>query len=91
MLGLQDCIGFSGLSEAHLEALAIHEHLPMAVAADLAECMMETTDGVSRLALILADEVTHSHKRGDFSQESLFHKELCQFVSSHVVDQHCFA
>jgi len=84
MLGLQDCIGFSGISEAHLEALAVHEHLPLTVAAELAECMLESPDGVSRLALILADEANHSHSRGDLHQEVIYQEELRQFVCSHV-------
>jgi hypothetical protein len=53
ILSLEDCIALSSLTEEEIAAIAEHEHLPMIVAAELGNYLVQTPEG------------THSIKKDD--------------------------
>ena len=67
MLTLQDCIGFSGLTQEQVEAVADHEHLDMVIAAEWAENAMERPGGREEVQHMIEEEIAfcESHHRLD--------------------------
>jgi hypothetical protein len=49
MITLEDCIGLCGLSEAEVDAIAEHEHLPEIAAAALAEYLLSQQQGTAKV------------------------------------------
>ncbi len=82
MLALIDCIAFSGLTPEQVDALAHHHHIPAIVAAEWAETVMETRQGVEQVEDALAAEAmvaTQNH----LSCEADFTLALAQFRTTH--------
>ncbi|EME70720.1 hypothetical protein H261_06671 [Paramagnetospirillum caucaseum] len=82
MLSLEDCIAFSGLTAEQLDAVACHEHLPLIIVAEWAECVLEAEEGCAKVAAILAEEVEvaaihHKDRLGDWAHG------LEQFLREH--------
>ena len=48
MLTVEDCIALCALSEAEVDAIAEHEHVPEIVAAEMAHYLINTADGTPR-------------------------------------------
>lgn len=83
MLTLQDCIDFCELTEDEIEAIAEHEHIPMIVAAELANYLVHTDSGEPRIRRIIIDDIKHARARGDIE-----HAAKLKMVLSHFVEQH---
>jgi hypothetical protein len=45
MLSFEDCVALSSLTEDEIAAIAEHEHLPMIVAVELGNYLVQTPDG----------------------------------------------
>lgn len=57
MLSLVDCIAFSGLTPDQLEAVACYKHVPVIVAAEWAETVLDEPRGAEQVEAMLASEV----------------------------------
>jgi len=57
MLSLQDVIDYSDLDRGEIEAVAEHEHIPMAVAAELGSVLLCTPEGVCMLHSMLIENM----------------------------------
>lgn len=64
MLSLQDVIDYCDLDEGEIEAVAEHEHLPLAVAAEMGEALLSTPEGVCRLHEMILDNIEHALECG---------------------------
>lgn len=64
MLSLEDCFEFSDLGEAEIEAIARHEHVPMVVAAELGNHLLQTNDGVHCIESMIRECADDAREHG---------------------------
>lgn len=83
MLTLEDCLGLCDLSEEEVQAIAEHEHLPMAVAVELGSYLVHTEEGVPMIRRILLDDIAAAQKRGDRLRALQLKLVLRHFVETH--------
>ena len=57
MLTLEDCIAMSGLTEAEIDAIAEHEHLPEAIALELGSYLCNCPAGSQTVRTIIRDDI----------------------------------
>lgn len=60
MLSQTDLIGCSSLYECEIEAIAEHEHVPMAVAVVIGENLLSTQEGVVCLHKMVIEDIEHA-------------------------------
>ena len=85
MLSYVDCVGFAGLTEDEIEAIAEHEHLPEIVAAEFGCCLCETTEGVPLMRRILLDDIRHAEAHGAVLHALHLRAVLAKFEAGHEV------
>lgn len=83
MLGLQDIIGMCDCTEEEIQAIAEHEHLPDAIATELAEYLVHSEDGVPKIRSILIDNMHHAEREGDQEQANKLKLVLKHFIATH--------
>ena len=66
MLSLQDVLDYCDLERGEIEAVAEHEHVPMAVAAEISELLLCTPDGVCMLHAMIVENMQHALDSGRF-------------------------
>jgi hypothetical protein len=66
MLSMQDVLDYCDLDSGEIEAIAEHEHIPMAVAAELSEVLLCSPEGVCRLHAMIIENMEHALKTGQF-------------------------
>jgi hypothetical protein len=60
MITLEDCIGFCGLTEEEVLAIAEHEHLPEIAATALAQYLLSQEHGSERVRDMIVDDIRHA-------------------------------
>lgn len=83
MLGLQDIIGMCDCTKEEIQAIAEHEHLPDAIATELAEYLVHTEDGVPKIRSILIDNMHNAERDGDQEQAGKLKLVLKHFIATH--------
>ncbi|HET6159453.1 MAG TPA: hypothetical protein VFE34_13990 [Dongiaceae bacterium] len=83
MLTFDDCLALSDLTEEEIAAIAEHEHLPMIVAAELGNYLIEGPDGALRVKRIILDDMVTAKRAGDRSHALTLKLVLRQFVDRH--------
>lgn len=83
MLTFDDCLGLCDLTEEEVAAIAEHEHLPMIVAAELGNYIIQGSDGALRVKRIIIDDIRHAASVGD-----LTHVLALKLVLRHFVERH---
>lgn len=68
MLSIQDVIDYCDLDRGEIEAIATHEHIPMAVAAEMSEILLCTPDGVCRLHTMIIENMQLALQNGHYEQ-----------------------
>lgn len=66
MLSMQDVIDYCDLNQAEIEAIAEHEHIPMAVAAEMSEVLLCTPEGVCQLHTMIVENMQHALDCGQY-------------------------
>ncbi len=66
MLSLQDVLDYCDLDRGEIEAVAEHEHVPLAVAAEMGESLLGSPEGVLRLHAMIVDNMEHAMECGAF-------------------------
>lgn len=82
MLSMTDFIGCSNLYECEVEAIAEHEHVPMAVAVVIGENLLCSEEGVCCLHRMVAEDIQHALEMHDLDKAVKFAKTY-KFVESH--------
>jgi hypothetical protein len=83
MLSIEDCIALSDLSEAEIEAIAQHEHIPEMAAAEMGNYLIQTADGEMRLRAMIVDDIREAQARGDQAR-ALALKLVCRnYLQAH--------
>lgn len=65
MLAINDFIGCSNLYECEVEAIAVHEHVPLPVAVVIGEVLLTSPEGVCELHRMVAEDIQHAVDEGD--------------------------
>ena len=66
MLSIQDVIDYCDLERGEIEAIAEHEHIPMAIAAELSEVLLCSPEGVCRLHTMIVENMVHAMEAGEY-------------------------
>ena len=66
MLTIQDVIDYCDLDSGEIAAVAEHEHLPTAIAAELGETLLNTPEGVFRLHEMIVENMQHALEIGEY-------------------------
>ena len=83
MLSIEDCIALSSLTEEEVAAIAEHEHLPMIVAAELGNYLVQTPDGSRYIKRMIRDDIAAACGRGDLVHELTLKLVLRHYLSCH--------
>jgi hypothetical protein len=83
MLSLEDCIALSCLTEDEIAAIAEHEHLPMVIAAELGNYLVQTPDGGRYIKKMIRDDITAADARGDLLHALTLKLVLRHYLSTH--------
>ncbi len=83
MLTLDDCLGLCELTEEEVAAIAEHEHLPMIVAAELGNYIIQLPDGSRRIKRLIIDDIGAAAAKHDQA-----HVLALKLVLRHFVDRH---
>lgn len=83
MLCLEDCIALSTLTEEEIAAIAEHEHLPMIVAAELGNYLVQTADGSRYIKSMIRDDIDAARARGDQTRELALKLVLRHYIACH--------
>jgi hypothetical protein len=88
MLTFDDCVALCDLTEEEIAAIAEHEHLPMIVAAELGDYLIQGADGALRVKRIILDDMTAAGRLGDRRHALTLKLVLRHFVERHPECRH---
>ena len=80
MLTLEDRIGMCDLSREEVDAIAVHEHLPQVIAAELGIYLVNTAAGQRAIKDIIRGDILGSQALGDFRQYAKLKLVLCHLI-----------
>jgi hypothetical protein len=80
MLSQADFIGCSNLYECEVEAIAEHEHVPIAVAVTIGENLLSSQEGILSLHKMIIEDIEHAIECHD-RDKALRFAETYKFVS----------
>lgn len=83
MITYEDCLGVAELSEAEVQAIAEHEHLPGMIALELADHLHHCPGGERRIAGMILDDVAFARARGDVAEAVRLRRVWTAFVETH--------
>jgi len=83
MIGICDIKGMSGCTEEEIDAIAMHEHVPDAVASEIAFYLMNCENGVPEIRRIIIEDIEMAENNGHFEQAKKLKRVLKHFVVSH--------
>lgn len=83
MLTFDDCVALCELTEEEIAAIAEHEHLPMIVAAELGNYLIQGPDGALRVKRIILDDLLAADRAGDGTRALTLKLVLRHFVERH--------
>lgn len=79
----EDLIGFCGLDEDQVAAIAEHEHIPDVAAAALASYLVGRRGGVQEVRRMICDDIKLSLDRGDDAHASELFTALTHLHRTH--------
>jgi hypothetical protein len=80
MVTLKECIDLSGLEEDAVEAIALHEHVPAIVAAELGRGWLGTSDGRRRIRGIIERELARAVAASDRRHADELRRTLSKYL-----------
>ena len=83
MLGLEDILGMCECTEEEIAAVALHEHVPDAIAAELADYIIHADDGVPKMRKIIIEDIEDAKSKGHTDQVKHLNEVLKHFVANH--------
>jgi hypothetical protein len=83
MLTLQDCVAMSGLEEDEVAAIAEHEHLPLIIAAELAQYLSATPAGDPAIERMIREDIADALARNDRAHAAKLWLVLRHFRETH--------
>lgn len=83
MITLTDCIGLCSLTEAEVDAIAEHEHLPGIIAVELGFWLARTPEGQDRILWMIEDDIGVARSNGRWSHLRDLQDVRTQYLASH--------
>lgn len=83
MLALQDLLDYCDLDKGEIEAIAEHEHVPLAVAAEISACLLSSPEGVCKLHSMIHENMERAFRYGH-----LEHAKELEATYQHLVRTH---
>lgn len=83
MLSLNDCIHFSELTPAEVDALAEHEHIDDILACELGRKLVSSPSGCRQLLKYLAEDIENAENHQDAARSYHLHKVINEFAEQH--------
>lgn len=83
MLSLKDCLDFCELEQDEVSAVASHEHIPVIVAAELCDQLLNSPDGVRSLHTMLLENIEHALEHGEVERAGEFSRVYKHFQDEH--------
>ena len=83
MLSYEDCRALCELTEAEIEAIARHEHIPTIVAAELGRYLVDSADGRKRIGAFIRDEMDEAARHGNLQRVLELKMVLRHFLEEH--------
>jgi hypothetical protein len=83
MITLQDCIGFCGLTEAEVLAVAEHEHLPEVAATALAQYLLSRDQGSAIIRGMIVEDIRLAQRGGNKEHVLTLLHVLHHFLMTH--------
>ncbi|MCE1238942.1 MAG: hypothetical protein LWW83_03320 [Azonexaceae bacterium] len=65
---MQDLLDYCDLEHGEIEAIAEHEHIPMAVAAEMSEVLLCSPEGVCQLHAMIIENMQHALDAGHYER-----------------------
>jgi hypothetical protein len=83
MITLEDCVGFCGLTEEEVLAIAGHEHLPEIAATALAQYLLSQEHGSERVRGMIVDDIRRAQIARDKEKVLVLLHVLHHFLKTH--------
>ena len=83
MITLEDCVGFCGLTEEEVLAIAEHEHLPEIAATALAQYLLSQEHGSERVRDMIVDDIRRAQVGRDKEKVLMLLHVLHHFLKTH--------
>lgn len=83
MISLEDMIAISQLTEAEIDAVAEHEHIPESAAAALGAYLLQTAEGETQISEMIFDDLELARSRGDTAHAAELKLVLRAFIENH--------
>jgi hypothetical protein len=83
MITLEDCIGFCGLTEEEVLAIAEHEHLPEIAATALAHYLLSHEHGSEEIRDMIVDDIRQAQLRSGKAHVLTLLHVLHHFLKTH--------
>jgi hypothetical protein len=83
VLTLEDCLAMSELTPEEVAAIAMHEHVPQLVAAELGHCLLHRSGGVEQIRKMILDDIALARVRHDKQLTERLESILIQFIQNH--------
>jgi hypothetical protein len=83
MLTLEDCIAFCDLTEAEIDAIAEHEHVPEMAALEFGAYLVLRADGCATLRQIIVDDIALAQRHEHFAHSAQLELVLEAFDLRH--------
>lgn len=88
MIALEDVIGMSGLTEAEVDAIAEHEHIPEMAAAALGAYLLHKAKGADEIVAMIRDDIRHAISQGNQKHAAELLAALRHFLSEYGEGMH---
>jgi len=82
-LTFQDCIGLCDLSEAEVQAIADHEHIPAIAAVELGDYLVKTPQGEQRVKAMIRDDIADAASHGDRARVLALKSVIRDYILRH--------
>jgi hypothetical protein len=83
ILGFEDCLALSALTEEEIDAIAQHEHLTEIVALELGNYLIRQPNGTLAIKRMILDDIAEAEARGDGKRALVLKATLKHFVDTH--------
>lgn len=83
MLTLTDCVHFSELTAAEIDAIAEHEHIDDVIACELGQFLVHSPHGCRLILKYMVDDIEQAELHHDFARSQHLHRVINQFAAQH--------
>ena len=83
MLSLDDIIGMCECSDEEIQAIAMHEHVPDAIASEMAAYLVNSPDGVPKIRRFIIEDIEEAKSKGHEEQAARLNEVLKHFIATH--------